>query len=551
MADTDKIGDTEFVDDTELEGKSQTTSNPAAVAEPAAPPPQEPDVGPPQEPLAPPQEPLAPPSPAGAASPTAEARLVIDVSNVMKEDSEEPTMGSNAWWSTFAGISICGKQISQENAKNIIIALGVWLVLSIMLLIALFSGGSSDGGGVDPFTQGMPSSRAAAMSTTQSMVCDPGFEIITVGGGRKSCARCEAGKYDDDRDPSTACKVCSGVAGTLPNEYGPTKCATSAQAWKAQFKQGEPLVVTLITSHLQRHTSTRPVYIRFNGTTGVFDAVLLPRGVMKNGQYPPTLEPRKTYTKKLLMPQSKDFGVLRSVSLLIENSTKSSSAVSTKYAHGRHLRIAELIVDVGKGMYQTNYSWLPQNWSQPGNAETFNVKDAYPLVKPAANSNVKVTIEVSIGSTYSAAMTSKTSTLFGTLFGSFGHTAEFVISHRFDRNDKKSFDITDRNGQPLPDFGIFEALKLHNNGTDGVYIEDIAVTVQRGSGDMVRHAWHYTSYIDGSSYASRKDTDFLFAAETAACAVKAAGSKTCLFSKRTCETKRTQSPGWNGFENGA
>ena len=57
------------------------------------------------------------------------------------------------------------------------------------------------------------------------------------------------------------------------------------------------------------------------------------------------------------------------------------------------------------------------------------------------------------------------STLYGTLYGSRGHTAPFVIAHKLLRGSTYSFSIAPTDGgRRMPDFGIFEALKLHNNG---------------------------------------------------------------------------------------
>ena len=42
---------------------------------------------------------------------------------------DDTSMGSDAWWSAFAGITVCGKQLSQSRARKLIIGLGVWLVV--------------------------------------------------------------------------------------------------------------------------------------------------------------------------------------------------------------------------------------------------------------------------------------------------------------------------------------------------------------------------------------------------------------------------------------
>ena len=143
--------------------------------------------------------------------------------------------------------------------------------------------------------------------------------------------------------------------------------------WPHQL-QGLPLQVTLTTSHLQAHATSAAVYIRFNGDKGHYDRALMQRGgTLPSGARAPTLEARKTYTRSFLVPKQRDFGALRSVQVLIDNATaaagRNASGGGSSY-HGDDLHIAELVVDVGSGAHQTNYSWLWWGWSQHGSVES-------------------------------------------------------------------------------------------------------------------------------------------------------------------------------------
>ena len=120
-----------------------------------------------------PAEPGAPPPEVKPAEPGAPPPADQAVPDYGKP--EEGTLASASWWDSMASLTLCGKKVTNEQAKTIFTALMATVVLLVVVVVVMATGDSGGSGGSSDAP--VPPPRSPSASGGQHRQCCAAFLV--------------------------------------------------------------------------------------------------------------------------------------------------------------------------------------------------------------------------------------------------------------------------------------------------------------------------------------------------------------------------------------